>query len=128
MTPELIFDNLKILAPSVAFSVEREIDYDFVWDGDGEEPDESPYDVEVIITTIDAGEIETHSEWLGGCYFADDEPIGDVHGYLPQMLLDSAENLLMCVATDDIVRQLQSVIQFLKAEQSARYAEQMKSV
>lgn len=52
------------------------------------------YDVDVKATAIVNGEMVEGCASLGGSYFQADEPIGDVHGYLPQMLKEAAEELV----------------------------------
>lgn len=42
-SPEAIFTELKKIAPSIAFSVRREEDSNYRWDGDGPDPAEEGY-------------------------------------------------------------------------------------
>ena len=82
--------------PNVAITVHREIDPFFQWDGDGPDPADDgfdAYDVIVTATTIVAGEFVKGKAYCGGTYYRMDEPIGDVHGYLPQMMQEALEDL-----------------------------------
>lgn len=96
-----MYDNEKIrkLAverPDVAFRVERDLDETFVWDGDGPDPVEDgyyPYDVTVTAFTIRNGEVIEGTSTLGGSYYGYDEEIGEVHGYLPQMVDEALAEL-----------------------------------
>lgn len=79
------------------FSVSRELDPNFVWDGDGPDPQEegfNPYDVTVACRTVINGEQVEGESYLGGCYFQPDEPIGEIHGYLTQMVEEALDDLV----------------------------------
>ena len=94
--PSEIADRLAILAPCIAFSVSREIDPHYRWDGDGEDPCDAgfdAYDVTVTATAILDGRIAEGDNRLGGSYFLPDEPTGDIHGYLLQMLQEATQDL-----------------------------------
>jgi len=92
-----IFRELKRIAPNISFAVDWEADPGFKWDGDGPDPrDEGyvPYDVKVSATTIIHGEEYDGKEYLGGVYDKPDEKDLDVHGYLPQMLLEAVDEMM----------------------------------
>ena len=94
--PSEIAARLAVLAPSIAFSVSREIDENYRWDGGGEDPCENGFDaynVTVTASTILDGQIVEESAHLGGSYFLPDEPTGEIHGYLLQMLEEAAQDL-----------------------------------
>jgi hypothetical protein len=91
-----LIERLRVERPDVAIVVSRTIDMNFQWDGDGPDPAEDglePYDVEVAAITIRRGVVYEGTDHLGGSYFAHDEPIGEVHGYLKQMVLEALEEL-----------------------------------
>ena len=82
-------EALRLTRPDVAIIVSRESDGSFVWDGDGPDPTEEgydAYDVDVVACTIHKGELIEGRASLGGSYYLPDEPLADVHGYLPQMV------------------------------------------
>lgn len=82
--------------PDVAIHVSRLYDPSCQWDGDGPDPEEdgfSPYDVSVTVYAIRAGRLYEAEATLGGSYFRDDEEIGEIHGYYPQMLEEALEEL-----------------------------------
>ena len=94
--PSEIAARLAVLAPSIAFSVSREIDENYRWDGDGEDPRDAgfdAYDVTVTARVIVDGQIVEGENHLGGSYFLPDEPTGEIHGYLLQMLAEAAQDL-----------------------------------
>lgn len=81
---------------TIAIIVQREHDPYFSWDGDGSDPrDEgfTPYNVTVKAITVRAGRLIESSSTLGGSYFKHTEPIGDIHGYLPQMVEEAIDGL-----------------------------------
>lgn len=95
--------KLAAVAPSIAFTSSREVDEFNKWDGDGPDPEESghvAYLVTVKASAIVAGEWHHGSSSLGSSYFLPDEPIGDVHGYLLQMLDEAAEELARSVGDE----------------------------
>lgn len=82
--------------PDVAVQVSRELDSYHSWDGDGPDPRNdgySPYTVTVKAMTIRNGVLLEGVAYLGACYFLPEEPIGDVHGYLPDMLAEALTEL-----------------------------------
>lgn len=89
-------EELKVSRPDIVVTVTRELDPYFVWDGDGPNPEEdgfSAYTVDVNARTIRNGEIIIGGSSLGGSYYLDDEPIGEIHGYLPQMIAEAIEEM-----------------------------------
>ena len=94
--PSEIAARLATLAPSISFSVSREIDENYRWDGDGEDPAENGFDAYNVTVTARAivdGQIVEGENSLGGSYFQDDEPTGEIHGYLLQMLEEATQDL-----------------------------------
>ena len=89
-------EALRLTRPDVAITVTRELDPNFEWDGDGPDPTEDgfdAYDVDVVACTIRNGELIEGRSSLGGSYFLPDEPLADVHGYLPQMVDEAVEEM-----------------------------------
>lgn len=124
MTADEIYAKLREIAPSIAFSASREHDHDEIWDGDGPDPAEdgyTPYVVEVNANVIINGEFIESAAYLGGSYYQYDEPLDDVHGYLPQMLEEAATELYDEINIGDLKVQLSGVITFLKNEMRERY-------
>lgn len=81
--------DLRVWCPEVNISVTREIDDFAVWDEKelGEKPDDcQPYVFTVTARTIRNGEMLTGESTLSESWCTPDEPIDDVHGYLPQMI------------------------------------------
>ena len=120
MNAEQILSQVKHLAPSVAFSVTRSLD----------NPPKSgyrTYDVDIEAVVVIAGELVEAGSSLGNCEYKDGEPIGDIHGYLPQKLQEAAQNLRELVTEESInlvmpvLIQLDTVIGFLKGEMERRY-------
>lgn len=130
--PEPLAAALKRLAPSVIFSVSAEIDPCYRWDGDGPDPVENgfdAYDITVKALTIDCGTIREGEAYLGGSYFEPDEPTGEIHGYLLQMLEEAAEELQKELArwinkSVFVNEQLAAVRSHLKAAMQTAYDEQ----
>jgi len=103
MTAQNLLNQLKRSSPSLAFSVSRERDENFCWDGDGPDPiDEGfePCDVTVTASSIVKGSLREGTNFLGGSYFKLDEPCDDVHGYLPQMLDAALDDLTHSLPID----------------------------
>jgi hypothetical protein len=132
-TPKLEYlQTLKQIAPAIALSVSRTHDENFVWDGDGPDPVDDgylPFDVDVKARSIVQGEILEGSQSLGGSYFAPDEPIGDCHGYLPQMLEEAIADLLKQPAIENqsaIWHQGRQAQDFLRRLMREQYEAQRK--
>ena|SRR5688572_16656156 len=131
MNAEQIMERLREIAPNVAFSVSRESDPYFSWDGEGPDPrDEGfePCNVTVTAKAIVNGRTVEGHDYLGGSYFKPDEKCGDVHGYLPQMLLEASEDLRLQSPIEHgspLDMALGHVAIFLNAEMRNRYNEQM---
>lgn len=95
-TKHEIFIKLATVAPSISFSVYREVDEFNTWDGDGPDPAEEGYEAFNVTASAKAvlnGEIVEGKAHLGGSYYLPSEPIGEVHGYLWQMLEEAAQEL-----------------------------------
>ena len=128
-----IHEQLKKLAPHVRFETSRELDESFVWDGDGPDPiDEGyePYDVTVRVFIVHSGEVLDAYSHLGGSYYLPDEEIGDIHGYLPQMLQEAVREVMESnelLPRDSQYRELEVADRFLTDEMQRRYDEQQKS-
>jgi hypothetical protein len=122
-SPEQVWQTLRRLAPSVVFSIHREIDRDFAWDGDGPDPEEEgykPYNIEVKTAIIAEGRLIEHSEYLGGSYDKPGDFDPDVHGYLPQMLLEALNGLPKNVPKY-LDAEIEKASTFLKQVIKARY-------
>lgn len=123
-----LLEKLKTIAPNVVFSATRQLDPYCSWDGDGPSPrDEgfSPYNVIVVAKCIERGEIIEGESCLGSSWFKHDEPIGDAHGYLPQMLEEAATELQEKAGEDRTNDQLLAAIVAIKSEMKRAYNEQM---
>lgn len=96
-TPIYYIEKLKEVAPGLAVITRKTHDQYFRWDGDGEDPEKNgylPYDVDVEVAAIHKGEFMTGRASLGGSYYKPNEPVGEIHGYLPQMLEEACEDLM----------------------------------
>lgn len=132
MQPAEIFQELKALAPGVAFSVETEPDPNYVWDGSKET---DPADdgmmavtVDIVATTIiDGAMVEGFAHLMG--HYVGDEDDSDLGGYLPQKLHEAAVDLRVTIGEKHLVAdQLFRVISFLKRELKERYDEQRSKI
>lgn len=89
-------EALRTSRPDMAITVSREYDPNFAWDGDGPDPIEDgylPYDGTVRATTIRKGNLIVGEDVLGGSYYAENEPAGEIHGYLPQMIDEALKEM-----------------------------------
>lgn len=87
---------LKLTRPDVCIKVSRTIDRNFRWDGDGRDPVErgmDAYDIDVTAMTIRNGKIVEGHASLGGTYMYPQDKIGEISGYLPQMVDEAVEEL-----------------------------------
>lgn len=133
-TPEAIFAELKKIAPNIVFSVRREEDPNYRWDGDGPDPAEEgyvAYDVDVTARAIVNGEDIEGRNSLGGTYNKPDEFDQDISGYLPQMLEEAAKELLMQLRDvvgleEPIDRQAMAAGKYLREVMRLRYEEQRR--
>ena len=131
--PAEIFDRLAQFAPSVSFTVSRDIDHGFVWDGDGEDPCKNGFDaynVTVTARVIVGRQIVEGRNSLGGSYFLPDEPTGEIHGYLLQMLAGAAEDLCDTLSQRGLycgerLEQLANVRCYVRQAMRAAYDAQM---
>ena len=130
MTANEIHTRLQQLAPSVSFASSRKQDTFFRWDGDGPDPEDEgflAYDVDVTATTIIEGKLVSSTASLGGCYMTHDEPIDDIHGYLPQMLEEAASDLAKLLPEGHALHEnLTAVTDFLSQEMRGRWEQQQK--
>jgi len=96
-SPRDILFRLKRLAPSIAFEVSHERDENFVWDGNGPDPQDEgyvAYNFDVTASAIVKGETVKGESTLGGSYNLPAEIDPDIHGYLPQMLREAGLALI----------------------------------
>lgn len=92
---------LRELRPDVAIMVVRSIDWRCEWGGDGPNPREEgfePYVVTVTATAIKDGVLVQGGDFLGSCWYRPTEAIGEIHGYLPQMVEQAVSELDACLA------------------------------
>ncbi len=129
--PQPIGATLTEIAPSIAFSVSRQIDHSFRWDGDGPDPANdgfNPYDVTIRARAIVRGQVLEGNGYLGASYFKPDEPTGDVHGYLLQMLDEAARELQHEMRRwgqcNEAANQIERVLAYLKAAMRDAYEAQ----
>ncbi len=129
MNTNAVYAKLAQLAPNVNFKATRTVDESYIWDGDGLKPKgRKAHDVDVTATTVSGGEIVARATHLAGCYYRSVEPIGDVHGYLLQMLREAAEELQAVVTCIAVRNQLEMVKIFLKKESQERYDAQRAEI
>lgn len=106
MTPEVLMANLGRHAPEVRLDVTWDRDPYYSWDGDGPDPADDGYlahDVTASARAIIGSATPIHfsgSSCMGGCYDKPGALCPDIHGYLPQMLLEAVEEL-----RDEVARQ-----------------------
>ncbi len=103
MKRHIIYALLSTETPDIAFSVSRQLDPSFRWDGDGPDPEDDgyrAYDVEVAATVIVNGAFVEGIACLGGSYFQSGEPNGNIHGYLLQMMDDALAELIANLSTN----------------------------
>ncbi len=122
-------ETLKEIAPSIALEQGRTIDEYYQWDGDGPDPAEegyAAYYVTVKATAIVNGSKISGNDSLGGCYYQHGETIGEIHGYLPQMLESAIEELLTYGdLTGDIKSQGEAALKFCQELMRQKYNEQI---
>lgn len=119
-----IYATLKKVAPNIRFSTDWTEDESYVWDGN---PNDDPtefgyvaYDVDIFATAIVNGEEVVGSSSLGGVYNKPQEKDSDVHGYLPQMLKEAAEEIEKEVS-GNLKKQAQAARKYLKEVMVARH-------
>lgn len=120
--------TLKKVAPNIAFSVSKTPDPDFVWDGDGPDPINDylyPHDVDFKASVLLHGEIIDGTSCLGGCYYREDEPVGDVNGYLAQKLDDALDDL-PDLHLEDAGEDVKAAKAYLKEYMQDRWQKQQK--
>lgn len=89
-------EALKTARPDISITVHRRQDPSFEWDGNGPDPADDgfiAYDVWVTAMTIRNGVRIEGNAYLGGSYYRPDEPIGEINGYLPQMVDEAVADL-----------------------------------
>lgn len=120
-----VFAEIMQIAPDIAFTVDREEDPNFEWDGDGPDPREEgyvPYDVFVRARAIVKGTIIEGNSNLGGVYDEPGKPDMDIHGYLPQMLDDALDELLgQSPLSPLVLKEARAAQAFLKRVLKERY-------
>lgn len=124
---EKISVTLRKLAPSFEYSVERERDENFVWDGDGPDPMEEgfeAYNVDVILQVIMDGQLYRLTETLGGTYDKPGEEDPEIHGYLPQMLEEATARMMKLEMPEPLSTQLRAAHQYLKEVLKIRHQRQ----
>lgn len=126
------YSALKIAAPSIVISATKEIDNSFRWDGDGPDPVTQglyPHDVTVTARAIVNGEIIEGNAYLGGSYFESDaKGVGDVHGYLNQMVDEALCVLDGLQGVPHLFDEIRVAQAFLKQDREASYAVQRKEI
>lgn len=86
--------KLAELAPEIEFTSTRERDPFCKWDGNIPlAKGYHAYYVTVRARAIHKGEMCEAEAYIGGSYYRDTEPLGEVHGYLPQMLEEAVDEL-----------------------------------
>lgn len=122
------FEDLKRIAPSIAFSVTWEIDPYFRWDGDGPDPrgeGYEPHDVDVRARAIVGGEVVEGFASLGGVYEKLGEFDPDIHGYLLEMLDEAVDDLSKEVS-GRLLTEAKAARRYLKKAMHARYEAQQR--
>ena len=129
---EVIFETLRRLAPSVSFGVDWAPDPNYLWGGDGPDPATEDYvahDVAVVATLVAEGMVVQGFSYLGGVYEKRGEKDPDIYGYLPQMLAESAVDLLEGKGGErhlskQMVSELESAVKYLEKVLKLRYDRQ----
>ena len=123
-------EKLKEIAPLVAVTTSRKRDEYYQWDGDGPDPSEDGYevyDVTVEACAIVKGERAYGHHYLGGSYYQDDEPLGEIHGYLPQMVEEALVDLAKLTGSNPHLHgQVLAGIAFMRDVLQQLYDAQMK--
>lgn len=120
--------GLKSVAPSIAFSVSWEIDPYFRWDGDGPDPREEgyePHNVDVYARAVVGGEVIEGRASLGGVYEKPGEFDPDIHGYLPQMLKETVDEISK-EFRGRLLSEAKAAKKYLKDAMRARYEAQRR--
>jgi hypothetical protein len=98
ITGYLLLERVKREHPGFIFEIEQDIDEHFVWEGEANDPrldgDGQFYDILVYAKAIVDGEFVTGEAVLGSTYMDYGQPLGDVNGYLEQLLKDAVEDLM----------------------------------
>ena len=130
-TPAALFLALSTLAPSIAFSVSRDLDSSYRWDGDGPDPileGFDAYDVTVKASAIVGGKMVEGVDYLGGSYFKPDEETGDLHGYLAQMLVEALDGLEQEVKSESLTREIVNARAYMRGLMQREYDAQREEI
>lgn len=126
-SPKGILAHLRGIAPDIAISIAWEEDPNYVWDGDGPDPQEEgyvPHDVFVYARAIIQGALVEGENNLGGVYARPGEKDPDISGYFPQMVQEALDELAGSVPAGHLHAQAKAGIGFLDAVLKERYEEQ----
>lgn len=119
--------KLRELAPSVSFEVEWSPDEDARWEKEwGEQGNFEAYNTDVRAKAIVKGEIIEGWECMGGTWEIPDKKDPEIGGYLPQMLLGAAEDLMKQVIPMELEKELTACVLFLKALLRERWEAQQR--
>ena len=124
-----IFNDLRRIAPNLSFSTHWQEDPSYVWDGDGPDPADDgmvAYDVRVVARAIVDGVLAEGRQSLGGAYDYPDKRDPDVHGYLPQMLEEAAQELAAKVS-GPLKSQCAAAIKYLTGVMKKNYEADRRS-
>lgn len=119
--------ELRSVAPSIAITTSREEDLSFRWDGDGPDPRQRgfrPYDVTVSVQAIIGGELVSAEAYLGGSYYRPNEPLRDIHGYLPQMIEEAVTELQTLATTRVLKDECGQALDFIRKVMQDEYDKQ----
>lgn len=129
LTTEQFYRKLAQVAPSVAFDASREVDDEAVWDGGGEEPDQTAYEITFSATAVINGKLVTGEAWLGSHYMDEDEEIGEAGGYLLGKLDEAADELACHIpAGHPLMAELKNAMDVITAEGRTRYEAQRAEI
>lgn len=124
------FRDLKRIAPSIAFTVNWEVDPYCVWDGEGPDPRNEGYecyDVDVFARAIVGGEVVEGRQSLGGVFEKPDEFDPDIHGYLLGMI-DEALDELSGQLSGPVASEAKKAKDYVKQAMNIRYERQRRRV
>jgi len=126
---ESLFQVLRNIAPTVVFSLDWSPDNDTVWESEyGEQEDLMSYIADVSVVAILEGVMVKSNIYLGDCWEVPGDFDEDIGGYLPQMLKESADNLLreQLSLPLEIRNQLLAATIFLSSEMTRRWKKQQE--
>jgi len=135
-SPETIFRTLERVAPHVHFDVERSVDRDASWDGDGPDPEEEgyvAYQYRVSANTILNGKRVEGDAGLSGTYELPGKHDPDIGGYLPQLLQEAVDELMLRFThisskkwPESLTREILDAHAYLKHVMRERHSKQTK--